>query len=178
VSSGIAGLRQAACKRPLRTRFACSCGDNRHGDRLSACAGSQMNGPSRTAVTATTRTPTTSIHGSGSQCCCFAVMIDRVRATLSKRPRRDAHPSAAEIGRIRALTPRVRRAVPSLRLHGETRATPGQMARAGHFEHPRIRGHCPCTSLARRFGRKLVGYPLEAISRTTNKLAFASLRGG
>jgi hypothetical protein len=67
-----------------------------------------------------------------------------------------AHPGAAKIGRIRALTPRVRRAVPSWRLlAGETRATCRQMARAAHFVHPPIRGlRCsirPCASSESRF---------------------------
>jgi len=95
------------------------------------------------AVTATNTRPTTSqVHVPGSPCCCLVFMTDRrSRNALAMAAPGIAHPGAAKIGRIRALTPRVRRAVPSWRLRaGETRATRRQMARAAHFVHPRIRG--------------------------------------
>ena len=72
----------------------------------------------------------------------FAVLFACVhdRPSIVKWPRR-VHTSAAEIGRTRVLTPRVRRAVPSWRLSaGETRATRPQMARAAYLVHPLIRG--------------------------------------
>jgi len=60
------------------------------------------------AVTATNTTPTTrQVYGSDRGAVCLRSRSPVVRATLSKWPRRDAHPGAAEIGRIRALTPRV-----------------------------------------------------------------------
>jgi hypothetical protein len=95
------------------------------------------------AVTATNTRPTTSqVHVPGSPFCWFVFMTDRrSRTALEMAAPGIAHPGAAKIGRIRALTPRVRRAVPSWRLRaGETRATQRQMARAAHFVHPRIRG--------------------------------------
>ena len=68
----------------------------------------------------------------------FACVHDRPSIVKWPRP---VHASAAGIGRIRALTPRVRRAVPSSRLRaGETRATRAQMVRAAYLLHPRIRG--------------------------------------
>jgi len=110
------------------------------------------------AVTATNTRPTTSqVHVPGSPCCCLVFMTDRrSRNALAMAAPGIAHPGAAKIGRIRALTPRVRRAVPSWRLRaGEIRATCRQMARAAHFVHPPIRGlRCsirPCASSESRF---------------------------
>jgi hypothetical protein len=95
------------------------------------------------AATAMNTTLTTShVHVSGWRCCSFELMN---RSSLAQRSRNgragNAHPSAAQSGRTRALTPR---AVPGSSfwrlLAGETRATRDEMATAGPFVHPLIRG--------------------------------------
>src|SRR5262245_33992238 len=99
------------------------------------------------AATATNTTPTTSqVHAPGSRCCLFVFIIGRqLRNALemaAPEMQTPGHPSAAKIGRIRALTPRLRRAVPSWRLRAERDPSHkgGQMARPAPFVYPLNRG--------------------------------------
>ena len=59
------------------------------------------------AVTATNTAPTTiPVQDLGSRCGLSVFIWTIDRATLAKWPRRGCSPGAAEVGRIRALTPR------------------------------------------------------------------------
>ena len=117
------------------------------------------------AATARNTTPTTSqVHGSVWRGCWFVFIIDRrlhnALEMAAPEMQTPGHPSAAKIGRIRALTPRLRRAVPSWRLRAERDPSHkgGQMARPAPFVYPLNRGdfgRLEMVSIASNAGQEL-----------------------